>query len=231
MMRRVNGTVYGVMALVALLFSAIFHEQWHARAALWLGDPTARDQNRLSWNPIVHIDPFMTILLPILTWLTMGLPFGGAKPVPIQSENMRNPALGLAIASAAGPLSNLFLAVCGFGVTLLACHTVPDFLFVGEQATYNAVFLFVFVLVNTMLAAFNILPLPGLDGSRILRWFLPRGGRAILDSLEPYALIITFMLLRAGIGGVLRPVINLMLAAYGAAFPPEFLVALGSSFR
>lgn len=230
-MRTMNGAVHFLIQMTSLAIAMIFHEQWHARVALWLGDPTAKAENRLSWNPRYHIDPIMSIAMPLLTYFTMGLAFGGAKPVRVNIMNFRHPYAGNALVAAAGPLSNLFLGALSFGIIALFWACDRGFLYDGgERVTYNAIFLFSFLFTNIILAAFNILPLPGLDGSRILYLFLPRGGRALLDRIEPYALIITFLLLRAGIGNVLSPVYTLLIKLFHAVFGPEFLVALGRAF-
>jgi len=183
--------------IVSLVGSGIFHEQAHARVALWLGDTTARDQDRLSWDPRKHLDPWMSFVLPaILLLLTAGrFAYGGMKPVPINALQFRNPALGMALSAAAGPLSNVLLAVAGFLVLWLFWTFAPSFVYGETQQaiTLNGLFLCVFTLTNLSLAAFNLLPLPGLDGSRVLYYFLGRDGRAFLDRIEPYALGITML--------------------------------------
>ncbi len=226
-MRRMTSAVYFAMWMTALLISAIFHEQWHARVALWLGDPTAKAENRLSWNPRYHIDPFMSILLPLMLYFTTGTAFGGAKPVRVNPMDFRHPMLGNALVAAAGPISNLFLALLTFGILALLWVADKGALYDGERATFNAVFLFIFLFTNVLLAAFNILPFPGLDGSRILYLFLPRAGRALLDAVEPYALLVTFMLIRVGAGNILAPVYRLLFALIRGVFGDEFLAAVG----
>jgi len=227
------GVTEAVIFIAVLLLSGMFHEQWHARSALWLGDSTARDLGRLSWNPAVHLDPFLSFILPAVTYALMGFPFGGAKPVPIVPGRMRNPGLGLALSSAAGPLSNFFLAAASFLVFYGLFRAVPGLLFTRDfQPTYNAVFLKTFVMLNLLLGSFNLLPLPGLDGSRIIRFFLPRGLQAVLDSLEPYALMITMLAVGLGAANlVIIPIYVLAQGSFLALFGPDFTRALFPELR
>lgn len=193
------------LMLFALGFSVILHEMAHAWVALKLGDPTGRDDNRLSWNPIHHIDPWMTILIPILLFWGSGgkFMFGGAKPVRINPLNFANPGKGYMLSSLAGPVSNLLLACAGILVLLLLQAIDPGFLYHrGEDAalqiTYNGFFLCFFVMINVFLAAFNLIPIPPLDGSRVLRYFLPQGGQNLLDKIEPMGLILLVGLMFLG---------------------------------
>ncbi len=210
-----------VLFLAALLLSAMIHEQWHARVALWLGDPTGRDENRLSWNPVHHLDPWMSFLLPALLWISTkgAFVFGGAKPVRINPLHFRNPTLGMALSAAAGPLSNFALAAIGFGVLGLLLALAPGTVLQGGQATWNSLFLRIFIMTNLVLGAFNLLPFPGLDGSRILYHFAPRPLRALLDAVEPFALGITLLLVSLPGLNLVGPVfglgIELFLHFYG----------------
>lgn len=220
--------------LVALAISAMIHEQWHARTALWLGDPTGKNLNRLSWNPIHHVDPFLTFLLPLALLLFSGgrFAFGGAKPVPIDAGNFRNPPLGMAIAAAAGPLSNFALAALGLGVMILLHAVAPGALMEILPAekdtparylpTYNGAFLRIFVMINVLLGAFNILPLPGLDGSRILYYLGSRGLRDLLDRIEPFALGITLLIVALPGLGILAPVLEATFRVFVLAFGADF---------
>ena len=201
----------GIM-LGVLLYSVIIHEMSHAWSALKMGDPTGKDDNRLSWNPIHHIDPFMTILLPIFTAVTWGFPFGGAKPVQINPLNFRDPGKGMMISSAMGPLSNFALAAIVLGVTWLVGRVAPDFLWGWNEEgrrvlTYNGIFLQFAFLINILLGTFNLIPIPPLDGSRVLRYLLPRAGQNFLDRIEPFGLFILIGLIYAGgFGRILGPV-------------------------
>jgi Zn-dependent protease len=201
-----------ILSLLGLGIAVIFHEQMHARVAHWLGDPTGKNDNRLSWNPVHHIDPFMTILLPIILLVGSGgrFVFGGAKPVMINPLNFKNPSLGMCLSAAAGPFSNFFLGLVGFILCILLARTFPSAILSEDTLTWNGYFLVNFVRINVILGAFNILPLPGLDGSRILRFVLPRNLQALLDSIEPFAMFITIALVFFGAAQVLGPVILLM---------------------
>lgn len=227
--------------LLALGISVIFHEQWHARAALWLGDPTGKNMNRLSWNPIHHVDPWMTIILPLLlyTFSRGTFVFGGARPVQINALNFRNPTLGMALSAAAGPLSNFALAALGLGVLMLLNAVAPGAIMEilppeGDTParylpTYNAVFLRIFVMLNVILGAFNLLPLPGLDGSRILYYFGNDALRRLLDHLEPFAIAITMLILTVPGLGLLQPVLIATHVVFFLAFGEDFTIALFSS--
>ncbi|MFC1525127.1 site-2 protease family protein [Planctomycetota bacterium] len=179
--------------LIILFFSAIVHECAHGLAAYKLGDPTAYYAGRITLNPLVHIDPMMTLILPLVLFLTTGFVFGGAKPVPINPYNFRNPEKGMMLSSLAGPVSNLILALLGFALFFpLARISTGTFL----QFNY---YIFVwFIYINILLALFNIIPIPPLDGSRILRYFLPWDMKESLDRIEPFGLIIIFILFYMG---------------------------------
>ena len=157
-----------IIRIPAILLALTIHELSHAAAAYKLGDPTARDQGRLTLNPIVHLDLLGTIML--LTGL-----FGWAKPVPVNPYNLRNPKRDMMLISVAGPLSNIIQALlCGFVIRGIFALTA-----VGQEpmnspfAKYILLFLFFAFLINSGLAFFNLLPLYPLDGSKILAWFLP----------------------------------------------------------
>lgn len=156
-----------IALIIALIISVVIHEMAHAYAANWLGDPTARLEGRLSPNPLVHLDPFMSVILPALLVLS-GSPilFGAAKPVPYNPYNFTNQRWGEAIVAAAGPASNIALAVIFAG--LIRVSEYVDI--------FSATFLqlaFSIVVLNIFLAIFNMVPIPPLDGSKILPKFLP----------------------------------------------------------
>jgi Zn-dependent protease len=214
--------------LLALGISVIFHEQMHARVALWLGDPTGKNDRRLSWNPVHHVDPFMTIILPLVLYFGSSgrFVFGGAKPVMINPLNFRNPSLGMCLSAAAGPLSNFLLATVGFALCVALFHIAPGIVFSDAGLTWHGFFLGIFVWLNLFLGAFNILPLPGLDGSRILRHFLPRPLQASLDAIEPFALFITMIAIIFGAARVLSPLYDLYFWAFFRATGNEFTSGL-----
>lgn len=158
---------------VGLLFCLVIHECAHALTALWLGDDTAKLLGRLTLNPLPHIDPFMTVILPLALALSgSGVIFGGAKPVPVNYLNFRvNRYLGMSLVAAAGPISNVLLALlCALLLNgaVVAAQVRP------EIAERLAMFLLNMIAVNLVLAFFNLLPIPPLDGSKIIAMVLPR---------------------------------------------------------
>lgn len=155
-----------IAMIVALILSVVIHEMAHGYAANWLGDPTARLQGRLSANPLVHLDPLMSVILPALLVIS-GSPilFGAAKPVPYNPYNFTNQKWGEAIVAGAGPAANVVLAIIFAGLIRNAELLNLSSTFV--QLSYSIVFL------NLFLAIFNLVPIPPLDGSKILPKFLP----------------------------------------------------------
>ncbi len=154
-----------ILIFIILIFSAVFHEYAHGMAAYSLGDPTAKNAGRLTLNPVPHIDPFFTIILPLLMIiLPTNFIIGGAKPVPINPFNLRG-KYGDMLVSLAGPASNIFIAVI-FGLCL---RFIP-----AVQASEPLFFAFgAVVFINLLLAVFNLLPVPPLDGSHVLFTFIP----------------------------------------------------------
>ena len=152
--------------LLAIVPSIVLHEVSHGWVANYFGDPTAKQQGRLTLNPLKHIDPFGTVLLPALL-IFSGLPmFGYAKPVPVNVSRLRNPRKQSLYVSIAGPLVNIFLSGVGFAICEYALHNTQS------QLTFNiGEYL---GLVNITLAAFNLIPIPPLDGSAILERFIPQ---------------------------------------------------------
>lgn len=155
-----------IVMIVALIFSVVLHEMAHGYAANWLGDPTARLQGRLSANPLVHIDPMMSVILPaILIFTGSGFIFGAAKPVPYNPYNFTNQKWGEAIVAVAGPAMNIFIAVVFAVLVRLA-----DILNLPANFAGFAVQI---IILNIFLALFNLVPIPPLDGSKILPRLLP----------------------------------------------------------
>jgi len=190
-----------VFLIVSLVFSIILHEVAHGYAAYRLGDPTAAYSNRLTLNPIAHIDLFGSILLPLILVISHSpVLLGWAKPVPINPYNFRNYKRGVMITAAAGPLTNLSLALIGG----LLFHGVA--LFATPLALTTCKFLLFFCLTNVTLAVFNLIPIPPLDGSRVLYGLLPGRWAEEYLSIERYGMFILFGLLWLGaLDGIIYP--------------------------
>lgn len=186
-----------VVSVLVLIFSAILHEVAHGYVADRLGDPTARLMGRLTLNPIKHIDPFLSIALPLILIIS-GSPiiFGGAKPVPVDPYNLQDGRKDMALVSLAGPMTNVCLAIIAAillkGTAFLNSSTVIDFI---------TFFLTTVVHYNILLAIFNLLPIPPLDGSKIFSLILPDREAAAFLSLGQIGIFILFILLAFPIGG------------------------------
>lgn len=174
-----------VVAVIAfLVLSLSVHEAAHAWTALKCGDTTARDLGRLTLNPVAHIDPFMSVLLPAVLYLTSGFLFGGARPVPVAFHRLRNPWRDMSLVALAGPASNFCLAVL-FTLAFKLTHEAgmqPNQVLPGVLR--DSAF------VNLLLAAFNLIPIPPLDGSRVMAWILPESMREAYGRIEPFGLLI-----------------------------------------
>lgn len=171
-----------VLVSVPLLYSIIIHELAHGWVAFKMGDPTAKWLGRLSLNPLKHLDPIGTIMLFVFG-------FGWAEPVPVNFNNLRDERKGLIFVSAAGITANIILAFCSF---LLLRFFVPSPF--GVMSTV----LFYFAQINIMLASFNLIPIPPLDGSKILMGFLSRRAQYSFERIEPYGMFIIIGLLYIG---------------------------------
>ena len=189
-----------VIQVITLIFALSFHEMAHAWAAWKFGDSTAKDEGRLTMNPIPHIDPMMTIAFPAFLIL-VGSPvvFGAAKPVPVNTRNLRHPERDHMWIAAAGPISNIILAA--ITIVLLRWFYVP--LRMAEMsgsawATPVMLLLTGSLMINLVLAAFNMIPLYPLDGSWVLTRFLTGNAAAAFASLRPYGFFILIMLMFAG---------------------------------
>ena len=181
-----NISLYSVSVWVLPLLIAItFHEAAHAFAARRLGDDTAYDLGRVSFNPLKHIDPFGTVLLPGILLLSQApFLFGYAKPVPVNFRNLRNPRLGMVWVALAGPATNIALAL----LAALAFHALP--LAPAETAKWLADNLKNALVINVLLAVFNMLPIPPLDGGRVAVGLLPNVLAYPLSRLEPWGMLI-----------------------------------------
>jgi putative zinc metalloprotease ywhC len=183
------------MVLVVILVSMTLHEAMHAFMGYFLGDDTAKAEGRLTLNPLKHIDPFMTLLLPLLL-AVLGLPiFGGARPVPFNPQRVRHGEWGAAFVALAGPLTNLFLAFLAFGVGVVSGVITNGGLI---QNTLVGQIISLVVLVNLGFFVFNMLPLPPLDGSRVLYALAPESVRRGMEWIERYGVMVVFIIIMIG---------------------------------
>ncbi len=194
-----------LVTFVVLIASLTFHEAAHAWTANRLGDPTARLLGRLSLNPAVHIDPIGTLLFPLIAMVTGAPLIGWAKPVPVDMRNLRDPKRDFAIVALAGPVSNLLLAVVGAAVMSAAFgEGAITALRAGDMVATG---IFTFVLLNVLLAVFNMIPIPPLDGGNVLIGILPAPMAAIVEQLRTYGFVLLYLLLLSGVlGAITRPV-------------------------
>ncbi|MDI9817685.1 MULTISPECIES: site-2 protease family protein [unclassified Legionella] len=204
--------------LLPILFAITLHEAAHAWAAYRLGDNTAKLLGRLSFNPIRHIDLVGTIIVPIIILVLsqFNFVFGWAKPVPINESNLRNPRRDTALVTAAGPLSNLLMAL--FWASLLKLAMMLD-----PQSSNIVLFLFLTaragILINLLLAYLNLIPIPPLDGSRILASFLPPRLAMSYQKIEPFGFFILVILLITGVlGWFIFPLLSWSLAVLRVLF-------------
>lgn len=209
-----------VISLFALLFAITIHEASHAWTAMKMGDPTASAMGRVSLNPLTHIDPFGTVLLPLIL-VAIGAPaFGWAKPVMVNPRNLRHPRRDNLWISLSGPAANLTAAAGSLALILLLKALTPGtsaFLrnFLIERQHFPsgfypleglALILFYAVLVNTYLAVFNLIPVPPLDGSGVLAGLLSDRAAAAYDRLRPYGFVIVLALVAIGaLDVIIRP--------------------------
>ena len=170
-----------IIFLPAIIVALTFHEYAHAWVAYKLGDPTAKTEGKLTFNPIAHLDPLGTLMLILFR-------FGWGKPVPINEYNFKNPVVGTALSSLAGPTTNLILALIVAGIFNFFKITTP---LLGAMLIY-------FVLINTLLMLFNLLPIPPLDGHKVVRALLPEKLRynwELLENYSPFILIGTLFII------------------------------------
>ncbi|WP_305098281.1 site-2 protease family protein [Croceibacterium aestuarii] len=201
-----NETLFTALALIpALVFAIVFHEVAHGWTALALGDPTAREQRRLSLNPLRHVDPFGTLILPGMLALSGAPVFGWAKPVPVNKYRLDNPRYGMMAVAAAGPGTNLILAALAailIGIVIpggsyldMSPSGLPMIMSADQAPNLVGSSLLFFVLINVFLAIFNLLPIPPFDGSHIVEGLLPPKLAQAYGKLRPYGFLLFFGLI------------------------------------
>lgn len=214
-----------VISLFALLFAITIHEASHAWSAQRFGDPTAAAMGRVSLNPLAHIDPIGTVLLPLLLVITGAPAFGWAKPVMVNPRNLRHPRQDNLWISFAGPAANMTAAAVSLVLILVVKAIQPGTIgflarfLRGDQQLHAGIYpleglalvLFFFILVNTYLAVFNLIPVPPLDGSGVLSGLLSYKAAAAYDNLRPYGIFIVIGLISLGLLGVIiRPILDII---------------------
>ena len=202
---------YIIIFFVVFLFSLSFHEASHAWTAERFGDSTARYLGRITLNPIPHIDIFGTIIFPLAGLLSGGMMFGWAKRVPVNTRQMRDPTLGDICTSLAGPMSNAILAVIFFVLLkIIFFSSLIGSASLGQLEQPVKALLVTGLQLNIILMVFNLLPIPPLDGSHVLRNMLSGGAADIYDRIiQPYGFLILIALLMSGVlGKILYPILN-----------------------
>jgi Zn-dependent protease len=203
---------YIITVIVVILLSMTLHEAMHAFVGYWLGDDTAKLQGRLTLNPVKHIDPFLTLLLPV-TLAIMGLPiFGGAKPVPFNPNQVRHDEWGAALVAIAGPLTNLLIAFVMFGVYALMG---------APQDGIMAQILVTAVSVNLGFFIFNMIPIPPLDGSRVLYALAPEFVRRGMEMIEQFGVMFIFLIVllaSSAIGSFMQSAMQFFIAMFAHIF-------------
>lgn len=208
-----------LLIVPVLLFSMVAHEYAHGYAAFKQGDPTAYQLGRLTWNPIKHIDPFMSVLLPLITFFLWHFAFGGAKPVPVNPRNYRNYKRGDIIVSLAGVAANFVIAIaCVILVILIGLvgrnvsGGLLELTLLQGMVAYGVIF-------NLLLAIFNLLPIPPLDGSHVMKYLLPPAWALQYQRAGRFGLLIVFAVVMFLPGLVFRPVQVAVQFALGWAQP------------
>ena len=200
---------------VPVLFAITLHEAAHGWVASKLGDPTARQLGRITMNPIKHIDPIGTVVVPLLLVTLSGFIIGWAKPVPVDPRHFKQPLLDMALVALAGPLSNFIMAAFWALMISLSTNVLADTAIAGHLTNMGQAG----VIINIILMVLNMLPIPPLDGGRVLAGVLPTGVALNYMRIEPYGMWIILALLMTGIlGKILWPIVLKFEAIISAIF-------------
>ena len=199
---------------IFIVLSMTLHEAMHAFVSYWQGDDTAKQDGRLTLNPIKHIDPIMTIILPIVLYIFNAPIFGGAKPVPFNLNRLRNGEWSVALIALVGPLTNLVIAFILFGILVLL------------KVDPNSIIGFILsmgVRINLGFFVFNMIPIPPLDGSRVLYVLAPDFVRRVMDVIEQYGIIVVFAIVMISsytnvLELIIGNAINLILSLFSSIF-------------
>ncbi len=213
----IDNIIYNIAVWsLPVLFAITIHEVAHGWMASKLGDNTAKMLGRLTLNPFKHIDPIGTVVVPLaMVLLQTGFVFGWAKPVPVNMRNLNSPKKDMAIVAAAGPVSNLIMAVFWVFIFKLGASVITDpNIAKGIMAMGQAG-----IIINLILFIFNLLPIPPLDGSKVLSGVVPSSVSVIMDKIEPYGLFIVIGLLYFGVlNAIISPALDFFLKTIGSLF-------------
>jgi len=208
--------IEGIISLFVVLFAITVHEASHGWAALKMGDPTAYQMGRITLNPIRHIDPIGTILLPLMLVIMGAPPFGWAKPVPVNPLNLKNPRKDNLIISIAGPASNISVAVIAFIVLKILMNLNPSLFYSHGGGISNLLsplitIVYYTIVINAILAFFNLIPIPPLDGSGVVMGLISEEAAQKYEQIRPYGFFILILLIMTGfIGRILGVVLRIV---------------------
>ena len=194
-----------LLAIGPILLAVSLHEAAHGMVANWLGDSTAKDLGRLTANPIKHIDPIGTIVVPLLLVVTVGMPFGWAKPVPVDPSNFHNPLKDMALVALAGPAANFLMALFWGLLLVVVVKLLPS----GSMTGWLKAMAVFGIQINAVLLILNLLPVPPLDGGRIVTGILPPRFAMVFIRLERLGMVLVILLLVSGfLGTILTPLVE-----------------------